>query len=107
MNLTNYIHTNDLHVLYYAAADKSARDFLVALYTTGQSYSDRHNYHVSKNTTAMDLMIHPDLHSIEVYRRDSAFSANFNLLCKFYVKLQRTFRVVVQGSLRDVSRRAL
>ncbi|XP_032670360.1 ATP-binding cassette sub-family A member 3-like [Odontomachus brunneus] len=75
MNLTNYVHTNDLHVLYYAAADKSSRDFLVALYTTGQSYSDRHNYHVSKNTTATDLMIHPDLHSIEVYRRDFTFSA--------------------------------
>ncbi|XP_025154488.1 uncharacterized protein LOC112588516 [Harpegnathos saltator] len=66
MNLTHYVHINDLHVLYYAAAEKSARDFLVALYTTGQSYSDRHNYHISKNISAMDLMIHPDLQSIEV-----------------------------------------
>ncbi|XP_014486242.1 PREDICTED: ATP-binding cassette sub-family A member 2-like [Dinoponera quadriceps] len=65
MNLTNYVHINDFHVLYYAAADKLAKDFLVTLYTTGQSYSDRHNYHISRNITATDLMIHPDLHSIE------------------------------------------
>lgn len=65
MNLTNHMD-NNLHVLYYAADEKIARDFLVTLYTTGQAYSERHNYHVSKNTPARDIMIHPDLHSIEV-----------------------------------------
>jgi len=65
MNLTNYMD-NNLHVLYYAADEKIARDFLVTLYTTGQAYSERHNYHVSKNIPARDIMIHPDLHSIEV-----------------------------------------
>lgn len=65
MNLTNYMD-NNLHVLYYAADKKIAKDFLVTLYTTGQTYSERQNYHVSKNIPATDVMIHPDLHSIEV-----------------------------------------
>lgn len=65
MNLTNYMD-NNLHVLYYAADEKIAKDFLVTLYTTGQAYSERRNYHISKNVPATDLMVHPDLHSIEV-----------------------------------------
>jgi len=65
MNLTNYMD-NNFHVLYYAADNKSMRDFLVTLYLTGQAYSDRHNYHISKNIPAVDLMVQPDLHSIEV-----------------------------------------
>ncbi|XP_067203769.1 ATP-binding cassette sub-family A member 17-like isoform X1 [Linepithema humile] len=64
MNLTNYID-NNLHVLYYAADDKLAEDFLDILYTTGQAYSERHNYHISKHITASDIIVHPDLHSIE------------------------------------------
>ncbi|KAM0731504.1 Phospholipid-transporting ATPase ABCA3 [Formica fusca] len=64
MNLTNYMD-NNLHVLYYATNEKIAKDFLVTLYTTGQAYSERHNYHISKNVPATDIMIHPDLHSIE------------------------------------------
>lgn len=66
MNLTNYVDNNNLHVLYYAANHKSARDFLAILCTTSQAYSERQNYHISRNITATDLMIHPDLHSIEV-----------------------------------------
>ncbi|XP_072764356.1 phospholipid-transporting ATPase ABCA3-like [Anoplolepis gracilipes] len=64
MNLTNYMD-NNFHVLYYAADEKIVKDFLVTLYTTGQAYSERHNYHISKNIPATDLMISPDLHSIE------------------------------------------
>lgn len=66
MNLTNYIDDNNFHVLYYAADNKSMKDFLVTLYITGQAYSERHNYHISKNIPATDIMIHPDLYSIEV-----------------------------------------
>lgn len=65
MNLTKYID-NNLHVLYYAADDKLAKDFLVTLYTTSQAYSERHNYHISKHIAATDIIVHPDLHSIEV-----------------------------------------
>lgn len=65
MNLTSYMD-NNFHVLYYAADDKSIKDFLVTLYITGQAYSDRPNYHISKNVPATDIMVHPDLHSIEV-----------------------------------------
>lgn len=66
MNLTSYIDNNNFHVLYYAADVKSVKDFLVTLYITSRAYSERHNYHISKNIPATDLMIHPDLHSIEV-----------------------------------------
>ncbi|XP_011872822.1 PREDICTED: ATP-binding cassette sub-family A member 3-like isoform X5 [Vollenhovia emeryi] len=64
MNLTSYMD-NNFHVLYYAADDKPVKDFLITLYITGQAYSERHNYHISKNIPATDLMVHPDLHSIE------------------------------------------
>ncbi|TGZ46018.1 ATP-binding cassette sub-family A member 3 [Temnothorax longispinosus] len=64
MNLTSYMD-NNFHVLYYSADEKSMKDFLVTLYITGQAYSERHNYHISKNIPATDLMVHPDLHSIE------------------------------------------
>ncbi|XP_071572404.1 phospholipid-transporting ATPase ABCA3-like [Temnothorax nylanderi] len=64
MNLTSYMD-NNFHVLYYSADEKSMKDFLITLYITGQAYSERHNYHISKNIPATDLMVHPDLHSIE------------------------------------------
>ncbi|XP_011687936.1 PREDICTED: ATP-binding cassette sub-family A member 2-like isoform X2 [Wasmannia auropunctata] len=64
MNLTSYMD-NNFHVLYYAADDKSMRDFLVTLYITSQAYSERHNYHISKNIPATDLMVQPNWHSIE------------------------------------------
>ncbi|XP_018368842.1 PREDICTED: ATP-binding cassette sub-family A member 2-like [Trachymyrmex cornetzi] len=64
MNLTSYMD-NNFHVLYYAADDKSIKDFLATLYVTSQTYSERHNYHISKNIPATDLMVQPDLHSIE------------------------------------------
>lgn len=64
MNLTNYMD-NNVHVLYYAA-DNSLKDFLITLYTTGKAYSEKLNYHISKNISATDLMVHSDLHSIEV-----------------------------------------
>ncbi|KYN45163.1 ATP-binding cassette sub-family A member 3 [Trachymyrmex septentrionalis] len=64
MNLTNYMD-NNFHVLYYAADDKSTKDFLVTLYVTSQTYSERHNFYVSKNIPATDLMVQPGLHSIE------------------------------------------
>ncbi|KYN07185.1 ATP-binding cassette sub-family A member 3 [Cyphomyrmex costatus] len=64
MNLTSYVD-NNFHVLYYAADDKSIKNFLMTLYITSQTYSERHNYHISKNISAMDLMSQPDLHSIE------------------------------------------
>lgn len=66
MNLTSYIENNNFHVLYYAADVESMKDFLVTLYVTSQTYSEKHNYHISKNIPATDLLIHPDLHSIEV-----------------------------------------
>ncbi|KYQ46736.1 ATP-binding cassette sub-family A member 3 [Trachymyrmex zeteki] len=66
MNLTSYMD-NNFHVLYYAADDKSMKDFLVTLYVTSQTYSERHNYHISKNIPATDLMMQPDLHSIDRY----------------------------------------
>lgn len=65
MNLTKYMDSN-LHVLYHAADNKLAKDFLVTLCTIGQAYGERHNYHISKRITATDIILHPDLHSIEV-----------------------------------------
>lgn len=82
MNLTKYMD-NNLHVLYYAVDDKSAKDFLVTLYTTGQTYSERQNYHVSKHVTATDIMTHPDLHSIEVLHRDNVL--NFFALLLYHI----------------------
>jgi len=65
MNLTSYMD-NNFHVLYYVADDKSMKDFLVTLYVTSQTYSEKHNYHISKDIPASDLMVQPNLHSIEV-----------------------------------------
>ncbi|KAL0124661.1 hypothetical protein PUN28_006491 [Cardiocondyla obscurior] len=70
MNLTNYMD-NNFHVLYYTANIKSMKDFLQVLFITSEAYSDRRSYHVSKNIPTADLMIHPDLHSIEVSQRIS------------------------------------
>ncbi|XP_011067293.1 PREDICTED: LOW QUALITY PROTEIN: ATP-binding cassette sub-family A member 2-like [Acromyrmex echinatior] len=64
MNLTSYMD-NNFHVLYYAADDKSIKDFLVTLYVTSQTYSEKYNCHISENIPATDLMMQPDLHSIE------------------------------------------
>lgn len=66
MNLTSYVDNNNFHVLYYAADDKSVKDFLDILYVTSQAYSQKRNYHISKNIPTTDLMIHPNLQSIEV-----------------------------------------
>ncbi|KAK2587654.1 hypothetical protein KPH14_003774 [Odynerus spinipes] len=64
LNLADYVD-NNFHVLYYAADSEIADSFLIALYKTGRSYSEKGTYHVSRNITAAELMIHPDLHSIE------------------------------------------
>ncbi|XP_012061175.1 PREDICTED: ATP-binding cassette sub-family A member 2-like [Atta cephalotes] len=64
MNLTSYMD-NNFHVLYYVADDKSMKDFLVTLYVTSQTYSEKHSYHISKDIPASDLMVQPNLHSIE------------------------------------------
>jgi len=65
MNLTEYANKN-FHMLYYAADEKAAQNFLLALCTTSQLYSEWRNYHISRVITASDLMAHPDLYSIEV-----------------------------------------
>jgi len=63
MNLTKY---SNLRMLFYAVDEKAAQNFLVALCTTSQLFSEWRNYHISKVITATDLMVHPDLYSIEV-----------------------------------------
>jgi len=82
MNLTNYMD-NNFHVLYYATDDKLAKDFLITLYTTGEAYSERHNYYISKHT-ATDILVHPGLHSIEVkyYKK---YILNFSMLLILYI----------------------
>ncbi|XP_025073393.1 ATP-binding cassette sub-family A member 2-like [Pogonomyrmex barbatus] len=95
MNLTSYMD-NNFHVLYYAADDKSIKDFLVTLYITGQMYSERHNYHISKNVPATDLMIHPDLHSIEFRDR---YVMSVDIYTDGYVQLMYSSTAVHSGPI--------
>lgn len=102
MNLTSYVE-NNFYVLYYAADDKLAKNFLITLYTIGQSYSERHNYHISKNITATNLIIHPDLHSIQVTKRFTycVIYTYVYVLILYYGSMssRNLFFVIVQRSL--------
>ncbi|XP_024936975.1 ATP-binding cassette sub-family A member 3 isoform X2 [Cephus cinctus] len=95
MNVTKYT-ANNYRMLYYAANTGNTKTFLHSLYTTGQTYNKLGNFHISKNITSSDLMIHPNLHSIEF--RDRYFIA-VDIMKKARVDLMYSSTAVHSGPI--------
>ena len=65
MNISKYTKEHS-YVLFYAERDKKSKEFLTDMCTTCHTYDKVKNYHISRNISASDIMINPNLHSIEV-----------------------------------------